>query len=346
MQINSKRIIIFVTLIAASVSLLQAQKMPQWVTMPSSVYPLSQYISATGEGKDKTSAELSAVNNLAAIFSQNIDSKVKATSRLQNKNNSGIKETKTSSDLKQQILRNVNENDLAGVEVRETFHDTSKNVYYAVAVMDREKAFTAISSQVNNNNASISRLLSSSSKDQFSLEEYSRLDYACDLSLQNRELINRLLVINPESSAAYVEKAVSPEEIKKQMIEVAKQIPVCILVKGDFDNQTTQALASLFSDRGFRISDNPDERYVLRMEITYETRIPKDSSTVQFLYNAEGFLSDTILNEKLLPIHISGKEGSVDKNNARLRMYRAITSTVKTKTAQSLDTLIKSLHSE
>ncbi|MFA6857520.1 MAG: hypothetical protein WCR31_09945, partial [Treponema sp.] len=46
--------------------------MPGWVNVPSSSYSVEKYFSVVGDGPDRQTAELKAVQGIASLFGQNI----------------------------------------------------------------------------------------------------------------------------------------------------------------------------------------------------------------------------------------------------------------------------------
>lgn len=50
------------------------KRIPEWITLPTSVYPSDIYMNGTGSGINRETAELDAVRNLSSVFGQTVKS--------------------------------------------------------------------------------------------------------------------------------------------------------------------------------------------------------------------------------------------------------------------------------
>ena len=72
-------------LIVFSAAIIFAAKprVPDWLSVPSSVYPMETYFNGVGSGETREVAELDAVRNLSAIFGQAVKSKTTASKKME-----------------------------------------------------------------------------------------------------------------------------------------------------------------------------------------------------------------------------------------------------------------------
>jgi hypothetical protein len=135
-----------------------SQTMPEWVTMPSSSYPADTYFSAAGEGTDRESAELKAVQSIASLFGQNIAS-VSTAKMLMEKTEKDEESTSSQSkSVSQDILQNVNQDDVIGVAIKEYWFGSVHTAWYALAVLDKPKTASLYYSMIKKNNSQIESL--------------------------------------------------------------------------------------------------------------------------------------------------------------------------------------------
>ena len=63
-----KNILAVFTIFSACMAFCAKAKMPEWITVPSSVYPSNLYFNGTGNGESREVAELEAVKNLSTLL--------------------------------------------------------------------------------------------------------------------------------------------------------------------------------------------------------------------------------------------------------------------------------------
>lgn len=315
---------------------------PAWVSMPSKVYPTSEYITGLGYGQSEDQAEISAIENLASVFGQNIQSLSTATRHIAQVQGTVKAMTDFDARFSEKIQRTVSIEDLIGVRIAERCFDGKK--YYALAVMNKQEAGTMLVSTIKSNNAQIASLLSYDSDDEYSFSTYAQLDIARETAALNEALLKRLDVVNSQKAAELRPNCKSEIEIKKKMTEISKQIPICIKIEGDSSsNQVRRSLSKMLSSNGFKTSNLESERYCITGTISLSERTMKSGKTVHCLYAFDGQLKDTLLEENLLPISIQGREASIDRDDAINRAYRAIDSKIQTTVSSSFAAFLNSL---
>lgn len=117
---------------------------PDWVLGEPAKYPNALYLSATGSASDVESAKDLAMDNLAKIFESHIVGSTTTTSDTQSQTvSSGTKLSGEEVSIKQRLLRRVNvrtDKVLAGIQIAEKWRSVSDSTYYALAVINRQKA--------------------------------------------------------------------------------------------------------------------------------------------------------------------------------------------------------------
>ena len=101
-------------------------KMPEWIIVPSSVYPSELYLNGTGSGENREMAELEAVKNLASIFGQTVISQNVASKKMEQAISDGKIGFSSSGNLQQNITSQIQAENLIGIEVAEYFYNKTE----------------------------------------------------------------------------------------------------------------------------------------------------------------------------------------------------------------------------
>ena len=156
-------------------------KEPTWVSVPKKVYNPEKYLSYVGKAKDKSQAELLAVEGIASVFEQDVASASVSSSRMEQASNEGKVAIAKSQNFNSKIMRKVDVDSLVGIEIKEYWTDAEKNIY-VIAVLDKPKTSLLYSNMIEKNNAEIKKLLNAKTDDEFSFENqfhFSRVFKKC-----------------------------------------------------------------------------------------------------------------------------------------------------------------------
>ena len=304
---------------------------PDWVISGSSAsYPKSAYLTGIGSSKEKRSAEIDAINELVSVFGQKISSSTNSSRRMEMAQKAGVVSSSDSSLLEQDVLREVNQNDVIAVEIPEFFESKNEGKWYALAVISREKGTQIYSSMLEKNQKEVSSILSDikSVKDPNTLVNYSRLDFAEEVAKVNESYLKRLSVLNPTAAKKFdsINTAVQIHTIKADM---AAKIPVCVTVSDDSDGRIAKSFQEVMSSFGFNTTLGSNERYIIDCK-NHFTKSESANAKTQFCeYVCECALIDTFSGETLVPLSISGREGSPTYQNALVRAKQKISAKIK-----------------
>ena len=127
-------------------------KEPTWVSVPKKVYNPEKYLSYVGKAKDKSQAELLAVEGIASVFEQDVASASVSSSRMEQASNEGKVAIARSQNFNSKIMRKVDVDSLVGIEIKEYWTDAEKNIY-VIAVLDKPKTSLLYSNMIEKNNA-------------------------------------------------------------------------------------------------------------------------------------------------------------------------------------------------
>lgn len=290
---------------------------PAWVDNVNSVYNRTQFVAAVGHASDREMAERNAITNLAAFFGQSIQ----ADQTIVNTYYEAIRNGVTSGWIDNITMRNtittsVSMDTLIGAEIREVWHDSRNNIVYAVAVMERIKTIQLYTEMISANLEMINNLTSMNQTETNTLERFSRYHFAATAADMNISYANLLRVLNA-SVPSGIRRG---DEYRLEARNIARAIPINIIVNNDRQNRIYNAFAKVFTDLGFRSGSN-NARYVLRVNIAVSQVNNLNNATIFANMELSASLTDTTTRETLLPFSFSNREGHTTAAAAENRLF-------------------------
>lgn len=303
---------------------------PQWVYSSKVVYPETDYLTYVGYGPDRNTAEIAALSGLSAIFGQDISVNTNSSNRMTEAAADGKVAITQNRDFSQEVQKKVNIDNLVGVEIEEYWFD-GNSTWYAVAVLNKDKACELYRNMILKNAGAINDLVLSAKEDLYTLESLCAIDFAQEIAVENKKNLDKLYLINYGFAESLKRNVVSPEELGKKKLEIAKKIPVSIYIEGDEDGNYTSAFFDALADFGFSASVDSDVRYVIDGVVSYNFEKTSDGKTAKCYYDFETSFVDTEKGINIFPIIIRGRQAhrSVGeaRNRAKLEIIKKINST-------------------
>ena len=311
-------------------------RVPEWVDGSYAAYPKSAYLSGVGSAVDKRAAEIDAINELVAVFGQKITSAAASSRRMELAQSKGIVASSEVSSIDQGVLREVAQDDVIAVEIPEFYESKSEGKWYALAVMSRDKGTQLYSNMIEKNQGEISSIIAQIGQDKEpnTLLNFSRLDFAEEVARVNEGYLKRLTVLNPVIAKKF-DANYTPSQIHKIKSDMASKIPVCVDVSEDSDGRIAKSFQEVMTSFGFNTTLGSNERYVISCKNHFTASESANSKTKFCEYVAECSLIDTFTGETLVPMSITGREGSPTYQNAEIRAKQKIAAKVKDDFAQS-----------
>jgi hypothetical protein len=293
-------------------------KEPAWVIDPYAIYRRDLFVAASSAGADRNQAEKNALGALIAIFGQSIQTDLKIVTNYSEAISKGVVPVSSENTSIQNAIKTSSEMDsLIGAEIGEVWI-SNKNEYYAVAVLEREKASTLYTDMISSNQRVITDLVTMSDEETYTLDGYSRYQLAATIADVNRVYANVLTIVGNTS-------AIVPGNLKKgddyrlEVVNITKNIPIGITVAGnDQSDRIKGAFASALNKQGFRIGST-NSRYVLKVTVSLSEVLLQNqvNKFVRYVINAN--LTDTRDNSVLFPFTINGREGHLTLPEAENR---------------------------
>ena len=325
-----------------AVSASVANNAPKWIEMPAAVYPLDAYIAQVGSAGDKESAELAAVQKVAALFGQTIDSKSTASKRMEQAQKSGeVSTLESSSDLNQKIQRTVRQENLIGIKIAETWLDAAHGTWYALAVLNRAETAQIYCTMLDKNNATVKKLCAKLYP--ATIYSYANICFAVDIAELNKGMVERLFVISPQIGQQKAAETETPEELKGKAHKLATEIPVHVQIENDRNTRIATAFEKTLSSLGFNSTAAKNAPYTLvgSLLLNETASAVKDVFYTEYIIQCN--LRDVSTQQNVCTWSLSGRDGSKTAANAENRALVSAARKIEEQFAAALDQSVKNL---
>lgn len=336
-----KNIFAFFFVFSACFLFAAKNKMPKWITLPSGVYPAEKYMNGTGSGTNRETAELEAVRNLSTVFGQTVKSNTAASKKMERALSEGKVSFSSAENLQQNITSQIEAENLIGIEIAEYFYNKPEKKWYAVAILDREKASAVYQKYIEKNDAAVRKAIKESEKNPGTFYGYSEICFAAEIASENDKLVKNLTVIDFESGSEISKKIVSLKNTQLTKKKFAENITIYVQISGDKDNKIKSAFQDIFSKYGFKTSPSKKEKY--NLEGKYSSEISQKGKIIYCVYSLDLDFSDVLQAESLFAINLKGREGSLSESDATNRTYRTLEKDIGTQFSKNFDSYINNL---
>lgn len=336
-----KNILAFFFVFSACFLFAAKNKMPEWITLPSSVYPSEKYMNGTGSGSNRETAELEAVKNLSSVFGQTVKSTTAASKKMEQALSEGKVSFSSAENLQQNITSQIEAENLIGIEIAEYFYNKPEKKWYAVAILEREKTAAVYQEYIEKNDAVVRKAIKESEKNPGTFYGYSEICFAAEIASENDKLVKNLTVIDFESGNEISKKIVSLQNTQLAKKKFAENITIYVQISGDKDNKIKSAFQDIFSKYGFKTSPSKKEKYTL--EGKYSSEISQKGKITYCVYTLDLDFSDALQAESLFAINLKGREGSLSESDAVNRTYRTLGKDIGTQFSKNFDSYINNL---
>lgn len=336
-----KNIFAFFFVFSACFLFAAKNKMPEWITLPSGVYPAEKYMNGTGSGTNRETAALEAVRNLSSVFGQTVKSNTAASKKMERALSEGKVSFSSAENLQQNITSQIEAENLIGIEIAEYFYNKPEKKWYAVAILDREKASAVYQEYIEKNDAAARKAIKESEKNPGTFYGYSEICFAAEIASENDKLVKNLTVIDFESGNEISKKVVSLQNTQLTKKKFAENITIYVQISGDKDNKIKSAFQDIFSKYGFKTSPSKKEKY--NLEGKYSSEISQKGKIIYCVYSLDLDFSDVLQAESLFAINLKGREGSLSESDATNRTYRTLEKDIGTQFSKNFDSYINNL---
>ena len=309
---------------------------PIWINEPYSSYQTGYFV-AVGNDKTKNIAELNAVSELAGIFSRDVKSNTVANSTMTQIEEDNISSLISEQNLNQQITVSIDQRNLIGIEIIETFFDDNKEQWYALAVLDKQKAEKNYSKEIESSYKNINQNYNEAKIKTNNFDKLCYL-YKCKKEAQYvQSLIVRLQVINFEAAESIQRTDISENKFSIDFNNIANKTPISIQVNNDLNNEIKIACSDVLESYGFKIQDKASN--VLTVDLVNNFRTVYDPDAVYCE-------SNITMNLKLsgdqivFPFNYTNRAAGKNQELAQKKEYSNLSTIIKTEYKNLIENIL------
>lgn len=311
-------------------------KEPDWVSDPYKVYNKAVYIAAVGYGPSRDTAEKTALTNLTSIFGQSISSESRTDYSYTQAVQASRKAWSEKSDLEQAVKTSVAMDTLIGAEIKDVWQSPD-GTWYASAIMDKSKTMMIYGELIQQNLETIDKLTRLTPAQKQSFEGFLNYYQAAGLADANLVFANVRNVISPGSMAG--ENLKTGNDYRLEAAQIAKNIPIAVIVENDVDNRIKGAFSSTLTRAGF-LTGGSGARYILLATLSLN-EVTYANSPYRFIrYVVDANLIDTSTGIVLFPYNINDREGHASISEARNLAVRSAESRINNDYLRSLQSYL------
>ena len=253
----------FIFLLSLFISInLYGQKQPEWISDAKKVYDATKYEFAVGSGNSEKEAENNAFTSLSRVFGMTVKMDTKAQQRFI-QNSKGVEKNSTLEDT---TLVEA-QHDLINVRIAESYYDSKKKKYYALALMNKKETVPLIISKIKENSKTIKNYLNKSNNEKDLLRKFSLLDMAYIVSLKNDSFLGQLMILD-SSSNIEIEDDLKSSVIKDKLDDVSQKITFAVDT-GEFSSSVKLVIEQMISDLKLKMSSS-NPIYTFKEHISYD----------------------------------------------------------------------------
>jgi hypothetical protein len=277
---------------------------PNWVNQAAAAYDRNFYVAEVGYGSDRQRADNSAFANLTGFFGQSVKSSFAAVESYKERVSGGRVAVQSGVEIEEAISRSSSLDQLIGVEIGDRWYDERNKVYYAVAVMEKFRGIRLYGELLDANLRLIDTTLNIAPSDRATFETMAKYHLAAALADANGVFATVLSLLGGPSRKNELK---SGDDYRYEASDIAKSIPVNVVVEGDSEGRIRSAFAAALGSVGFRAGNN-SSRYVINAKVSLApANLPNTNKFTRYVVDAS--LVDTAANLGLLPHNITGREG-------------------------------------
>ena len=292
---------------------------PEWIKRPASLFPESQYVVATGDGKTMEEAQYKARANLLGIFGMKLaDESVIADMFRQTSTAAGTSWTETTtSDRK---ISTSAEGILSGCEIKENWNRGTE--FYALAVMEKSKTVSIYSDIIARLSQNIKEAINIS--DINTIDGYARYRVAASIAKDIDSCVNVLRFVG--GNASVPDGLRSESQYLTDASNIIKTIPVRVVItKGsefDKEDRVRSAFAKTIGEVGFRTGDN-SAPYVLEVTLALSEVVLNNPNKFARYEITANFIQRSTRQGVVPAYSINGREGHQNYSEAQQTAVRA-----------------------
>lgn len=302
---------------------------PDWVNGSSKKYPAALYLTGVGNADTRQAAEDRAYAAISKIFAAEINSKTQEWEKYLQSDSKGRSEDSRQINI-EQTTQVSTKKVLENVTIAETWLDDSKAIYYALAVMDRQHAASALRDRITSLDLKVEELLKQARQSGDKLQTVRAFHSAVENLLLREAYNTELRIVSPtgKGSESMVSLAVIGQDLRQFL---SKNFKIVVQVDGPHNDRIRTAIVEGLNRQGLPVvpagSIAPDLQpdLVVRGTVAFEpVQMPSGGSPpTRFVrWSASVDLTDKATQQVIGSVARQGREGHLTASEAEARALR------------------------
>jgi hypothetical protein len=309
---------------------------PDWVDGESAQYPESHYLTGVGYDADRKTSEDKARAEIAKIFVSEINSRTRSYQdylQTSSGGDSDLEETFSIQEITDVSTKKV----LSGVRIADLYQDSGPgNLYYALAVLDRQQSATILRDRILKLDGEIEMLFNRALGEGDLLTKIKHLKQSIGKHAVREAYDAELRIVNPAGRG--ISRSVQFAEIKSQLEAILlREFTIGVSVSGTRADEVQDALTQGLNQEGFSVSEDLSAAQVLiRGEVEIK---PIERGTADWKYvrwRTHFDMIDKVGGSTFGSFAKTGREGHLDLQQAEERAVRKIRNAITTEMAEEV----------
>lgn len=315
--------IIGILLLAASMTAGEALagKPPDWVHGESGQYPRERFLTGVGSGEARKAAEDGAYAALSRIFAAEVSQRTREWEKYF-QTDAGDK-TASQREIEMDQLTAVSTNKiLENVTIAETYLDKSTQTHYALAIMDRQKAGSALRERITFLDLEVEELLKTARRTEHKLEKVRALHKAVKTLLLRDAYNTELRVVSNtgKGSESLNRLAGIQQELESFLTQ---NFRIILQIGGQENDRIRMAVMEGLDRQGLPVSleAHLNADVVVKGTVEFEPVEMPQGKFIRWIASFE--LADPSTGQVIGSVNRQGREGHLTASEAEARAVRA-----------------------
>lgn len=295
---------------------------PDWVTGKSSQYPDELYITGVGSGDSRQEAENQARAQIAEVFRVQLNARF-TNNKTETLDGSGGNVNGQSVDITRSLVNVGLVKTLEGSEIADVWQDPTDMEYYALAVLDRQKASVRIADQISALDTVLVEVGAQIDTVQSKLGKLRLLASRKDIAVKRQDLNSDYSILSSSGQGLPL-PGISAEEANSDLVKFCQnEISFSLHSKGPGSGSAKQVLSDGLTSMGFVINNSGSTEPDFRIDIVSNLD-PSDTPIDGWYFcrwNVEVRVTSNENGIILTDVSKSGRSGQLTVGRAR---YRAV----------------------
>lgn len=334
-----RTVIVFV-FVLSSFSLVKAQT-PDWVTGKSSAYPDDQYITGVGSGDSRQGAENRARAQIGEVFKVRLNARF-STNKTETLKGSGRNVGGESLDITRSSVNVGLDKTLEGTEIADVWQDPTDMEYYALAVLDRQKASLRIADQISAIDTELVVVGIQIDTASTKLGKLRLLAFRKDLALKREDLNSDYSILSSSGESLPLPGITAHEASTELSLFTMNGIIFGIVSHGEGSGSAGQVVADGLTGQGLSINgdENVKKDFTIKVSSSLDPSHTPVDSWYYCRWNVNLSLVDNATGAAIVSVSRRGRSGQLTVRRSKDRAVYDMDKAVKAMTVELMNKLL------